>query len=420
MESALYQLGLEAVSEKLGPMRQLFDQYFSYLKVDRAFLKRVLEYVHHFETKNEDHIQFLGSNLLGQNSIKYLNEDSDAWIDEVLVLDEWSELEDEFHDLESVDESFLVSGSLLNASHVYIGHRFLTSPLLKEDDRVLGGMTVMKMLQYKYYASLLNYFFPYKTQESVALALYESLSRKSLLKRYGSWGRMIEARAYDIVDKKSIHYETFLTFSPDDRVLYVVTDIQSRCREIIKKLNTEYRRLKDKEVRILSEGHYFETEDGPTLKDIINQIDSIRREMETVIFDTHDLIREELIEATLEIVPTVSERLLRDTLRFIAEKGKRLRKVNVLEMVDRLILYIQDIQKGLSKEEKRITPFILRLRNSFRSSQQSNEDILFIKDQVERLVDEAIGSRNRAAAASTRIATLVYLSLRIITYKHFH
>ena len=143
-------------------IKAVFDKHLGkHLVFDRKLLKKILQHVASFETRDEDHINFLGGNLLGVVNLHYNDGDVEEWIDDILDVDDWEELVEDYHDLPEVEKSFAVSGSTINMSFVYLAHMALTSKHLSASDRERGATAVFIMLQYRFLSSLVNHFFPY-------------------------------------------------------------------------------------------------------------------------------------------------------------------------------------------------------------------------------------------------------------------
>lgn len=413
---------MEARRDK-GPkeksIRGVFDYHMNNLVINTRLIKRLLKFVSAYETRSEEHIAFLGGNLLGINKINYFGEDEQTWRDEILNIPNCEALEDDFHNLPDVNPDFFVTGSLLNMTHVYLAHRIMISGL-SDREKELGLTAVFKMLHYKFVASLLYRNFKHRTQEAVALALYESLSRKNLLKKYHSFGAMLEARSKDVFSKKSIHYNTLMKMAPDKACLYVVSDIQTRIRSVFNNLTSEYMRLKEMGSRIGENSPFIMTEDGKELKDVINDVETLQRNMETVLTDPHDFIRDEVLEYTLKIIPTAEERYLKKALLYISEHSDDRKSDSVYQMLRYMVMYLNRILKQVRGADATTPAIVAKTRNLARSSQLGDKDLLAVRDYVTDMLDQSLSGKSSKVIASTRIAVIVYLTIRILAYKHYN
>lgn len=396
-------------------IKQVFNSHIK-VRVDKKWLKELLTWVRGFEFKSDEHISFLGSNLLGINRVMYMCEDETIFMDDLLSIDNIDKLERDFHDLNSVDSSRIVTGSLVNMCYVYTAHLILASKL-KDNEKEMGLVAIFKMLHYKFMASIFYHFFKYKTQEALALATYESLSNKSLLKREGTWGKLVIARANDIIAKDSIHIKTLKQMGTDESLLYVVSDIQTRIKAVIISLTKTYYELREEDTRIMSKSKFINTEDGVVLREYTNNVDALITNMIKITGDRNDFVRRELIDRTIELVTTANDRHLEHALVYMSENINNRDDNIVKQLITNVTLYIHSL--STSALNKNAVDVIVTMRNVIRSSQTNNPKIISIKDTVSTLIDKGITSNSATTKSSTKIAVLVYITLRIITFNHY-
>jgi len=216
-------------------IKEVFDNALSHLTIDEAFLKDVSQYAKYFVNKNDEHVQFFGSNLLGVHAVRFLPEDRLSWTVDLLDIDEY-ETRRNVVKLPTVNETWIRGTDVMNISCIYLVHRVFNSdlsPKLKEQ----GMMDILLVMHYKLMSSLMAHNFKYPTDEATAMAVYAALSKKYALKAYGSWHAVFVARCKDIIDRKSIHMRTIDKFNDDGAIQYMITDIQGRLKSMVKNLN---------------------------------------------------------------------------------------------------------------------------------------------------------------------------------------
>lgn len=69
---------------------------------------------------------------------------------------------------------------------------------------------------------------------------YANLSQKYLIKKLGSWNKVMEYRADALLGNESPHLQTFKQFNDDVKVQYAVSDSQGRIREMFKGYYSEF------------------------------------------------------------------------------------------------------------------------------------------------------------------------------------
>lgn len=399
-------------------IKAVYDDHCQSVSFDRRWAKRVVGTIRAFEGRDEEHINFLGGNLVGVYRLHWRADDVNDWYD-LLRIDDIRSLKNDFHDLSTINPDFHVVGNPINASFLYAVHRVMTGEL-PEREREEVAIAILAHMHYQFLSSLLYHQFPYRAQEAIALALYDSLSRKSMLKQYHTWGNLVRARAEDIIRKDSIHYQTLIEFSDDEKIIYAISDIQSRIREVVKKLKSEYMRLRDQDARVMSQGSTLVTREGETvLREFENKAAGLQRALKDIILDPHDLIRSEVLESTLKMVTTADERYLRTALSFISEAMRNNKRTSVETLVDDLVIFIQGYLRRAPSNERTIIHVVMKVRNLMRSSQLAAPDAIALRSLTADLIEQALPKRNVTIQASTRIALLVYLTIRLLTINHF-
>src|SRR5690606_16040062 len=210
-------------------IKSVFEEHASGLKIDKALIKRIHEYEREFVNRNDDHIQFFGGNLLGVERPRFKSSDWNNWFDNVLMIDDVA-LRSDLHSLPTIDPSFVVTSDVMYLSCVWLVHAIFNSNL-SANDKQQGMIDTLLIFQYKAITSKIAHDFKYSVNREVALATYAALSKKFYIKKYGTWGKVLLARAEDIISRNSIHYQAIKYFDKDKKITDMVSDVQGRVRE---------------------------------------------------------------------------------------------------------------------------------------------------------------------------------------------
>lgn len=148
------------------------------------------------------------------------------------------------HHIPSINDNFQILSDPFNVFSVWVTYNILHAPRLDDKLRYKAAISMLLFLQYKFFTSLVNYRFKYKANEAVMTATYEQLSNKYYIKVYGTWKAVMEHAADLAIDPSGIHGKTWVNFDNDEKVLYIISDIQTRLRSMINIYCNEYYRIK--------------------------------------------------------------------------------------------------------------------------------------------------------------------------------
>jgi len=400
-------------------IKDLIEKY-SEAKFDRAKMEMIVRGYNNFIHKNDDHIQFFGGNLIGVYPIRFKSEDRDYWVEDVAEVLDIESFKEELHELPEINKEFAVSGNPVNYIFTWIIHKCLTADLPSKY-KEMGAHAAMNMLQIKFLTSVDAKRFPYRADEALAQAVYEQLSRKSLLKLTGNWKALIEYRTDGFLSKKSIHQKALNKMDDNEEQVALVNDVQDRVRKSYNKLTSTFYELRDSEARILSQQAFITNLEGEqVLREFTNNIEDNAKKMHDILQYRNDFIKEELIQATLNLVESATESNLVKALDFISDNIDGKKRFDITKEVGALVVYIHQFMKSSEIDEKNIPEIVSRLRSGFRSHRTNNKAVLDIKEKVEDIVKRSISARHEATLSATKVAVLVYISLRILSIRYYN
>lgn len=403
-------------------LKEVFDRQFDQVKFDRQLCQRIIRFSNAFMTRNDDHSAFFGGVLMGVHPIRFLESDREAWYEDVLDIDEELLLAD-FRKVKSINHEFKVMGDVFNYTPVYLAHRLEQATNLPAQLRKDAQVHAFMVLHYRFLTSLLVPRFKYPADPEIALATYSMLSGRYDIRRYGSWRALLEARSADLVSPNSIYRRTIQTFDPDPMVIRVVTDTQGRIREVVKKIYAVYLETKDAGVRVATTSDTQVTTDGEViLRDRKNGYASYLRYLNEVIQSERNLIRDELVQVIASAMPTMPPQLLTETLQYLSQQYQQRGQAYLEQIVQEILLYTFDYLQSNRQLLGRTTDLaglISRLRFLLTASRSSDPSVLALREMTEKLVTQAVKTRNSAVIAAVRTGVLLYLVLRTLTKNHY-
>ena len=155
-------------------------------------------------------------------------------------------------EISSITQSFKVISDPFNLLSIWIIHKFYKSRLT-QSQKETSILNIGNYLQYKLLGSLIANFFKYKADIDYMSIVIEDLTNKSDIKNKGSWKKLIEDRTKQMfLDTSSIHYKSLTKFDDDKKILYAISDLQTRMRNQIKLIAQLYYDYYSKRTKIES------------------------------------------------------------------------------------------------------------------------------------------------------------------------
>lgn len=398
-------------------IRSVFEKQCGHLVIDNAFCRSVRSFAQYFITKNEDHINFFGTGLLGVYPLRWTTDDRDRWVDDILQADE-TELERELHALPSIRTDWKRQSDVVNNSFVYILHRLDNETKLDAKLKLETQVDVICIMLSKFLSSLMAHYFPYPADESVARATYASLSLKSDIKRLGSWGALIRSRATDTLVPKSLHRDTIRYMQNDTSIQYMIQDMQSRIKDVVKTYSIAFHQVRDADGRAITTSSVLELEDGIVVKDVKRAFAAYSRYIHQVVGDPSNFIRKELVAAVLSAVNSANESVFNNVLNYVSINYSDTKKKWIKEFVDETILYSFSFISDQRIPANDLIAILKRLRSMFTGSRINDPAILALRETGDKIVNATI-SRGKVPPAPERTALLLYIVMRTLTMNHY-
>lgn len=403
-------------------IQAVFADECSHLEMDAKLTKRLHAYQVGFVNKNDEHIKFFGGNLLGVETVRFLDQDRDRWFDEILEVDA-DPLEERLLALPEVNAEFHVSSDTMNLSCVWLTHAIFNSKKLSEEQRHEAMIDVMLVLQYKFFTSRYYRHFRYPADKATAEATYAQLSYKFDIKTYGSWSALFRARAEDIIAKASIHYRTIAHMDDDKKVIYMLNDTQGRIRDMLKNIYDVFLRVHQQGIRISSTSSVIEHDGVEVLKDKSRNVLAYGRYINSIISDRNSFMREELLVIVEKIMHTMPPKLFRETLEWMSNNYRQHGANEIEEILNEALVhsfdYFSDHREAVRNTHD-LPGLLSRLRGVYMSSRSTDPVLFALREKVEGIVQKATGNKNTSLIASVRTGVLLYIVLRAMTMRHYN
>lgn len=398
-------------------LKQVFDEHFAKTKFDGKFVKAIYQYQIGYVNRNPEHMEFFGSSLLGVHVVRFKDSDIAMLFDEVFDVD-YHRLTSDIRKVPTIDHNFKVAGDVFNLTMMYVIHRCLTSPVLSDQQRHRAAYDSALIFFYRCIAAIQSYNFRYPADPRIAQAAYAKLSEKYLIKKLGTWHRVMDYRAEDLISKDSIHLKDLLKFTDDLATVYAISDSQGRIRDLYKNYYAVFAKVHtDGDSIAVTSGTWIDAEGEETIKEKTRSTEAYVNYMRNAIVDRHTFVRDELVGVIVKINSNTSFRMVKQTLMWMQEhysEGKDHKLIDeFMSLVIVQSLYL--IQNNMESKHMRDYPYILAtLKNLHLSTRTTDPEVEKIRELGFDIVRKANGRVSDSLTLATRTSVILYLTLRAL------
>lgn len=400
-------------------IKKIMQEELQHLRVDKKLANDIAYYLKSYINRNEEHVNFFGGNLTGVNKITFSSEDRNFWLIDLLNLDD-KIVKNRVRQLEHIGDNWVRGTDALNLGLLYLIHLFHHSKLDEKTKRQ-AILDCLVVIQIKFLSSLLHGYFSYPCSEALALAVYEELSRKFYIKKYGTWLKILEARAEDIYTKGEIHYKTIETYESDENIQYFITDVQTRIKSMVLNIFEVTMRLKEKGVGVGKSNMLVEQFGKIEVRDIERHFDEYLTYLYDIMQEPRAFIKAELIEIITDSITTMPGKLLNDCLVVIStmsQNDDRKLSENVREVMIYFFDYLKKNNRSV-EDMSNLGQLVLQLKSLFTASKTNSSAVIKLRDYFDNLVKKNIKNKNPATISGVRTGIVLYLILRTLTKQHY-
>lgn len=413
-------------------IRQAFESRCN-IKPDSKMALQLVQFCHYYETRG-DNPHALNTDLFGVTPIFFVDSDRQSVFD-ILGIDQ-AEMKRVIAEIPTINNEHKVTSDVYNLATIWAVHKFLTTPGISSQNSHNACVALLKLLHYKFFTSLMSHIFPHKSNLGIMQQTIASLSNQFDIKQYGTWKKVFEARAEDVLDKgnhhgerdESIHYPTLLKFDNDQKILYVLSDIQTRLRNKIILIVNVYYQVKEKGDYLGSYSNVAEIDGEKVIASNTQTYDVIVSNLSNRVQNVHTFINRQLVNLIVAMFTNIRQDMFVSTLTRFSEMASLQAKENKLDLekvikgekhyIGARVLISTLIQKTYRRcklervNMKSATEILKKTMDLYRSSRVNDEDILAVKRSVLHFI-EGLGKYTReATVASLAIGFILYIMLQ--------
>jgi len=403
-------------------LKQLLDEAFKDVKFDVKLAKAINSYQLNYVNRNQEHLEFFGSNLLGVHVIRFKDSDVMRLFDDVLKVD-YYDITDNVKDVKEISQDHKVSSDTFNIICMYLIHRFLTSPIINDVQRKRAAFDCGLVFFYRCIAAIMSAWFRYPTDPKIAQAAYAKLSNKYLIKKLGSWMKVMEYRSEDLINKNNLHYKNLVSFKDTFTIVYAINDSQGRIRDLLKNYTAEFMKVHQDGSSINTTSSVFTDAEGEeTVKEKTKSTEAYVTYLKTTVIDKHTFIKDDLITIVSKQNTNTSFRMIKQVLNWMHAGYSDIKQHNLLdEFITKVVVHsLYLIENQIPNYNLRDYPHILvNLKNLYLSTRSTDVDLIRIRELGESIVRTSNDTRiSDSLMLSTRTAVILYLTLRALVGKN--
>lgn len=411
-------------------IKQLLIENFS-VPINNVKANAMIRYVTQYEIRG-DNMQAFNTPLLAVHKAYFLPKDADSVFD---IFDVYkADFNKVIKQCPGINTSFNVTGNDFNLLVIWLCYLIIKSSLtakLKIDTQT----ALLKLLHYKFFTGKVATMFKHGANEGVMQYTIDNLSAKCDIKHEetNTWRLLIEDHVAKLIDKTSIHYNTFQNFSPDQAVVYILSDAHTRLSTKIINVAEEYYKNHAAGKTIGTTSLIGTGDEGEkVLQDLKATLDNCIINVQNSVLNLNTFLNFNDIRLAAGLANTRPE-ILREVLttfsavatdQYKAQLGDKtlIDKQKNTIYVGYRILISELIQKTYRRcaqigcDMKSNVQILQKTRDAYRASRILDPDILQIKNSVDYFIQENTKYVRENTCVSARTAFILYLMIQ--SFKH--
>jgi hypothetical protein len=397
---------------------QVYSAAFKHLKFDGKLAKKLYACQIQYVNASRDHLEFFGSNLLGVHVVRFKDSDV-ARIFDALDVD-LMHLTEQIRHVKDINQAYKVSSDTFNITMMYLIHRFLTSPVINDTQRHRAAYDCALLFFYRCMAALLSYYFRYPADPKVAQMAYAQLSQKFLIKQLGSWHRVMDYRAEELISADSIHLKALVGWNNDLGIVYAMNDSQGRIRDLIKNYYVVFDRVNRSGERIQSTSStIIDVEGEETLREKTKSVEAYVGYIQSIVPERNSFIKHDLLTVVSKVNVNTSSRMLEATLGWISEHASQPAWHQVIdEFIQITVVHSMHLIADPSNEmsTRDYPTMLVNMKYLLLSTRSTDVDLERIRTLGTKIVEgSTTGHVSAALILATRTAVILYVILRTLT-----
>lgn len=405
-------------------LKELFDDYFKHVKFDKALAVELRDFLQEFMTRNEDHVKFFGSTLIGVYRCTFTPSDQNRIWGNILEIDRL-DFASNFLRLPSIDPMHKVERDPTNMLFIYLLYRFKKDGKLNPNAYIQTATIILMIMQIKFITSMINWDYRYLVDKDLAVTVNNKLSRKFILRRFDTWKEVLHYRAEQwITDTRREGFKriqgVLTKFGDDTECKAVMVGVHGKCNSTRVAYNTVFHDVKENERAIQSRSLLGEVEGDRAFLDRASIINMYTEYGLTVCRTRDDLIKDDLVSIILENSSGVTYKSLFRTLKYIVENFSNKKTPEVYNFVNDILIFTLNYMRVKRIDPSHLITVFKDVKGGLTSARSADRLLLQARENGDKIIDKAIKA-NKLSHSYTAIRTslMLYILLRTLTKNYY-
>ena len=375
----------------------------------------------------------LNSPMLGVHRMYYLSKDVAAVFDICGIYK--PDFERTIRNSGAINIKWKTVSNSFNVLIMWMVYCFLHSSL-SDKQKIEGAFILLKLFHYRIFTGRVARQFKHGANPGVMAATIDNLSAKNDIKHEetNTWKLMIEEHCRRALLPNSLHYHTFDTFSPDDKIFYAISGLATSISAKIIVISEAYYKNHAAGISIgQRDATQINAQGERELRAMQSTMDTRINTLCATILNVNKLINYSHIKLTCALSFNVRPDMLRNLLEMFSAvataqfKSGDTQKVIIGRDKEKIyvgyrLLVTELVQKTFRRcilentiDINSNVAILERTRDIYRSSRVNDPDILRIKDSIDYFVQNNTKYTRESTLVSLRSALIIYLMISVLS-----
>jgi hypothetical protein len=353
---------------------------------------------------------FFGSGLTGVYKVMTSKSDIDAIFTDILDTD-YALVKSSLNEIDDIRLDFVVSSDAYNLMMAYLLHRAYTSQYLDNKKKERAMFDIALLMQYKMITGLLAHYFKYPAEERVAVATFNALSNKFLLKKLGNWQEYFNYRAGEIIKDHKFIKEVYTNFDNTDSVIYFINAVYGAIKDVLKNIYREFVKVRENDARLSSRSSTSESESGETLSDVSNNVAKHIENVKRNIHDVDSFITNDAFMITCATMKDLSPIQFREVLVLLCKDSL---SKTVMDIVEETVVTVYDMfkHKDYFIKGNDVSAMLIDLKFAIIAKRNHDDPLEKLKVKIEQFIKNKHSGKSDSARRVLRTGVIIFIAIK--------